>query len=55
MDYYKCEECGKIFDEFEMNYRAAQEDKKELCRACRKRLDPWTPRIRQAEMGIGND
>lgn len=35
MDYYKCENCGKVFDEFEMNYRAAQVDKKCWCRACR--------------------
>jgi len=34
-DYYKCERCGKVFDEFEMNYKAAQEDKKTLCRECR--------------------
>ncbi len=36
MDYYKCENCGKVFDEFEMNYRAAQVDKKCWCRACRE-------------------
>ena len=36
MDYYKCENCGKMFDEFEMNYRAAQVDKKCWCRACRE-------------------
>lgn len=36
MDYYKCENCSKVFDEFEMNYRAAQVDKKCWCRACRE-------------------
>lgn len=36
MDYYKCEQCGKTFDEFEMNYKAAQLDKKCLCRDCRE-------------------
>ena len=35
MDYYKCEQCGKTFDEFEMNYKAAQTDKKCLCGDCR--------------------
>ena len=38
VDYYKCEECGKIFNEFEMNYKATQEDKKILCRECRNIL-----------------
>ena len=36
MDYYKCENCGKVFDEFEMNYREAQIDKRTLCDSCRK-------------------
>ena len=36
-DYYKCEKCSKVFDEFEMNYRASQIDKKELCRSCREK------------------
>jgi hypothetical protein len=39
MDYYKCEKCGEIFDEFEMNYRAAQIDKKCWCRACREKAE----------------
>ena len=39
-DYYKCEQCGKVFDEFEMNYRDAQLDKQCLCRECRKKLLP---------------
>lgn len=34
-DKYKCENCGKVFDEFEMNYREAQKDKKCLCKDCR--------------------
>lgn len=37
MDYYKCENCGKVFDEFEMNFKAAQKDKKTLCRKCREK------------------
>jgi len=34
-DIYQCEKCKKIFDEFEMNYKETQIDKKELCRECR--------------------
>ena len=36
MDNYKCENCGKIFDEFEMNFKEAQIDKKCLCATCRE-------------------
>jgi DNA-directed RNA polymerase subunit RPC12/RpoP len=36
MDYYKCENCGKIFDEFEMNFKRAQDTKETLCRKCIK-------------------
>ncbi len=35
MDWYTCTSCGQRFDEFEMNFRAAQVDKQCLCRACR--------------------
>jgi len=35
MDYYKCEKCGRIFDEFEMNFKLAQIDKKCWCEHCR--------------------
>lgn len=38
MDYYKCEDCGCVFDEFEMNYRDSQIDKKTLCRKCRDKI-----------------
>lgn len=38
-DYYKCIKCGKVFDEFEMNYKAAQQDKQCLCRDCRSKKD----------------
>lgn len=37
--WYKCEQCGAAFDEFEMNYRAAMKDKKTLCKKCRKKGD----------------
>lgn len=36
MDYYKCEKCGKVFDEFEMDFKFAQEYKKTLCENCKK-------------------
>jgi len=36
MDYYKCEKCGKVFDEFEMDFKFAQEQKKTLCKDCKK-------------------
>jgi DNA-directed RNA polymerase subunit RPC12/RpoP len=36
MDYYSCERCGKQFDEFEMNFRLAQIDKKCWCKNCRE-------------------
>lgn len=36
MDIYECEDCGKIFDEMEMNFKAASIDKKTLCRKCRQ-------------------
>jgi DNA-directed RNA polymerase subunit RPC12/RpoP len=39
MDHYKCEKCGKIFDEFEMNFRLAQIDKKCWCENCRTEED----------------
>jgi len=38
MDYYKCDQCGKIFDEFEMNFKESQIDKRTLCDKCRKEL-----------------
>jgi DNA-directed RNA polymerase subunit RPC12/RpoP len=48
MDYYKCENCEKIFDEFEMNFKVAQEDKKTLCSSCRSKLAP--PPIRNYQV-----
>jgi len=36
MNYYKCEKCGKVFDEFEMNFKAAQIDKLCWCNECRQ-------------------
>lgn len=38
MDYYKCENCGEVFDEFEMNFSLAQIDKKCWCEKCRNKL-----------------
>lgn len=38
MDYYTCESCNKQFDEFEMNFKMAQIDKKTLCKKCRQKL-----------------
>ena len=36
MDFYRCENCQVVFDEFEMDYRAIQQDKRTLCGCCRK-------------------
>lgn len=46
MDIYQCEKCKKIFDEFEMNYKEAQKDKKELCRECRLKKEKADKRCR---------
>jgi hypothetical protein len=40
MDYYWCERCGIRFDEFEMNFLAAQQDQKTLCQKCRTGKEP---------------
>ena len=48
MDYYKCEQCGKSFDEFEMDYAATQMDKKTLCDLCRKANESGIKRIENA-------
>ena len=40
MDYYWCENCGIRFYEFEMNFLAAQQDKKTLCEKCRTGKEP---------------
>ena len=36
MDYYKCDKCGRIFDEVEMDFKFAQEKSITLCRKCKK-------------------
>jgi len=36
MDYYKCDKCGRIFDEFELDFNFAQEKSITLCRKCKK-------------------
>lgn len=36
MDYYKCEKCGIIFDEFELNFNFAQIEGKCFCERCEK-------------------
>ena len=46
MDMYTCELCGIEFDEFEMNYKAAQQDKKCWCRHCRKTFNK-IPRLKR--------
>ena len=48
-DTYRCEECGKVFDEFEMNYRAVQEDKKTLCRNCRAKREEQNANRQQSQ------
>ena len=34
MDYFKCDKCGRIFDEFEMDFKFAQERGITLCGKC---------------------
>ena len=34
MDTFKCEQCGKIFDEFEADYNFMSTQGKELCQEC---------------------
>ena len=36
MDIYKCEKCEKIFDEFEMDFKFAQEEGITLCQKCKE-------------------
>jgi formylmethanofuran dehydrogenase subunit E len=36
MDYYQCEKCGRVFDEFRMNFKYASENGKCLCEKCIK-------------------
>ncbi len=36
MDYYKCDKCGRVFDEFEMDFRFAQEEGVTLCQKCKE-------------------
>ena len=55
MDYFKCEKCGKVFDEFEMNFKAAQEDKRCWCRECREKEERVTdPLGYAAKFGPGH-
>ena len=35
MDYFKCDKCGRVFDEFEMDFKFVQDAKCTLCRKCR--------------------
>jgi len=35
MDYFKCDKCGRVFDEFEMDFKFAQDAKCTLCHKCR--------------------
>ena len=34
MDYFKCERCGEVFDEFKMDFRYASEHGECLCSKC---------------------
>lgn len=34
MDYFKCEKCGEVFDEFEMDFKYASEHGECLCKNC---------------------
>ena len=34
MDYYKCDECGLVFDEFSMDFKYSSEHGKCLCNEC---------------------
>jgi len=36
MDYYKCDKCGRIFDEFEMDFKFTQEEGITLCQECKE-------------------
>ena len=38
-DYYKCKKCGKVFDEFEMNYLYASTNGVCLCHECIKEIE----------------
>lgn len=51
MDYYTCQRCGVHFDEFEMDYAAAQTDKQVLCSVCRN-LGDDPQNIPLREMGF---
>lgn len=33
-----CEECDNMFDEFEMNFKEVQKDKRALCKNCRDKI-----------------
>lgn len=37
MDYFKCENCGKTFNEFKMDFNKASKFGKTLCRKCWKK------------------
>ena len=43
MDYFQCENCKVVFDEFEMNFRYAQDTGETLCRACIKEKKKEAP------------
>ena len=36
IDYFKCERCERIFDEFEADYNFMSREGRELCPECRK-------------------
>lgn len=39
MDYFKCDKCGKVFDEFETNFNKSAIHGKTLCIECWNKED----------------
>jgi len=55
MDTYKCEKCGSLFSEFEMNYKETQIDKMTMCNKCREsKPEPRLGEPKANEFGKGD-
>ena len=39
MDYYVCSRCGKIIDEFEMDFKSVQGNNEVFCEVCASVID----------------